>query len=210
MKYVVADGQPAMAMLVERLLMNVRISVADEIHTVQSGERLLEVLIRSESQASIAILDPAIGALKRLALIRDLRERCPATRLIVYAAEESPFLATRIIAEGVRGYVFKTSPTRTLIRAVKQVQADDTFYDPRIDFQRAKTDPWSSLTPKQQEVCLLVLRHGSIRRVAESEKRNYDTIWTHWSNAKKALGLRHEAELAKHFYEKGLMHLLDD
>jgi DNA-binding NarL/FixJ family response regulator len=210
MKYVVADDQPAMAMLVERLLKSARGAIADEIHAVRSSERLFDVLIGTEARADIVIVDPAIAGLKRIALLRALRQCCPPARLIVYASDDSPFLAARIIAEGVSGYVLKTSPTRFLLQAIQQARDGATFCDPRIDFGRADADPWSSLTPKQQRVCVSILRHGSIGRIAEREGKTYDTIWTHWSKAKKALGIRHEAELAKCFYEKGLMHLLDD
>jgi DNA-binding NarL/FixJ family response regulator len=210
MKYVVADDQPAVVMLIERLLKSARGRIANEIHAVRSSERLFEVLIRSEASANIVILDLAIAGSKRVDLVCALRRRCPTARLIVYTGDESPFLAARVIAEGARGYVFKTSPIQSLMQAIQQVHTDNTFYDPRIDFDRANADPWSSLTPKQQRVCVLILRHGSIGRIAERERKTYDTIWTHWSKAKKALGIHHEAELAKYFYEKGLMHLLHD
>ncbi|MGO1070840.1 response regulator [Lysobacter sp. CA199] len=210
MKYVVADHQPAMARLVERLLRRSQGCSVAAIHMAHSSERLLELLGQSGFGACIVIVDPALPGLQRIALVRALRQLCASADLIVHAGEESPFLAVDLIAEGVRGYVFKSSAAWAMAQAIAQVRAGEVFYDPRIDFARVQSDSWSALTPKQREVCLLILRHGSIGRIAEGQRRNYDTIWTHWSKARKRLGIEHEAELAKQLYDKGLIHLLDD
>ncbi|MEH6414570.1 response regulator [Pseudomonas sp. CGJS7] len=210
MKYVVADHQPAMARLVDGLLRRSQGCSVETVRIARSSERLQEVLIQLGRDACIVVLDPAIPGLQRIALVRAVRQHRARVRLIVHAGDESPFLAARLIAEGVSGYVLKSSASAVLAQAIRQVRAGDAFYDPSIDFERVRADPWSALTPKQQEVCVLILRHGSIGRVAERERRNYDTLWMHWSKARKSLGIEHGAELAKHFYDKGLMHLLDD
>lgn len=210
MKYVVVDDQPAMSLLIEQLLKRLRTRITDPIHAVHSSDRLIEVLDRTAPDRTIVILDLALPGLKRLGLVQTIRRRYPEVSVIAYSGDDSPFLATDVIKEGAQGYVCKTSPITTLIQAIQDVQAGRAFLDPRLDFARAKADPWNALTPRQQEVCLLILRYGSVRQVAEAEGRNYDTIWNHWSNAKKGLGVGHEAELAKYFYSNGLKYLLDD
>lgn len=210
MKYLVTDDQPAFAMLITKLLKELRGSPEDEVIAAHSASELLEILQRSSSDELIVILDLLMPGLSRLDLVRAVRALAPSARIIAYSGSESVFLAKDVIKAGVHGYVSKQSSPDHLAEAVRSVADGGTYFDPWIDLSRAESEPWSSLTPKQREVCVLIMRHGNATQAAKADRRAYDTIWNHWSDARAKLGITYETELAAYFYSKGLDYLLDE
>ena len=209
MKYLVTDDQPAFAMLIERLLKELRGSPTDEVVAVYSANELLEMLQQSSLDELVVVLDLLMPGLSRLDLVKAVRAHAPSARIIAYSGSESVFLARDVIKAGVHGYVSKQSSPGNLTEAVKIVAAGGKYYDPWIDLNRVESEPWSSLTRMQREVCVLIMRHGNATEAAKVDRRNYDTIWHHWTQARAKLGITHETELATYFYNKGLDYLLD-
>ena len=199
-----------MALMIARLLERLRNNADEPIDTVHGSRALFGLLEQMPALPALVVLDLSLPGLKRLRLLRLLRERHPRAMVLAYTDDPSPFLAMDAIRIGVQGYVRKHSTVATLVRAVRALQKGRGFHDPRIGLEQVQSHPWMRLTPRQREICLLLYQHGSVRRTAEAEGKDYDTIWNHWANARRRLGIRREAELAKYFHVNGLMYLVDD
>ena len=73
--------------------------------------------------ADVAIVDLSLRTSSGLDLIKDLRERHPATAIVVLSMHEELFYAERALRAGALGYVTKRESTGRIVEAIREVRA---------------------------------------------------------------------------------------
>ncbi|MEY2152318.1 response regulator [Rhodanobacter sp. 115] len=209
--FVVADDHPSVAMAVCQICES-RLGVArEQFVTAQCSRTLLELCSKASPLPRIIVLDLVMpGDLKRAALVRAVHDADRSARLVVYSADESPFLVKAVTRAGAMAYVSKSSSTSVLVDAILAVSEGRTYTDSRIDFSALENHPWVSLTESERSVLLAFSRGRNANEIVAATGRSYSTVTTHKYNGLQKLQLRDVTGLVPYLYENGLTCELDD
>ena len=189
---------------------NLDVSPRDIIE-VGDSDQLLEVVSQPEYARAIILLDMLMpGRLKRIQLVREIRQRAPFARIVVYTAYESPLMAQEALNLGVQGYVLKSSTMAVLLYAMKLVTQGYRFEDPAINVARVESHLWWTLTPRESEVVAALCKDWTAEKICKKYKLSLKTFSAHKRNAMKKLGLVEEAGLSNYLRDQGLDYLLDE
>ena len=97
--------------------------VGDEGSLIDGVERL---------KPSVAIVDLALARGNWLALLRTLRERAPASKLIALSMYDELSVARAAMAAGAHGFVLKRAIATDMLDAIDTVLRDESFISPRV------------------------------------------------------------------------------
>jgi DNA-binding NarL/FixJ family response regulator len=208
--YVVADDHPSVTIAIRQVLVET-FGVRDmNIESVTTSADLLALSGQASNRTRVVILDLVMpGDLKRAALVKALASRDSSMRILIYTADESPFLARATLAGGGLGYVAKTSPTSVLMDAIAAVRDGHQFIDSHIDLDSTLKHPWSTLTESERAVLVALCRGAKPHEIVQATGRSYSTVTTHKYNGLSKLGVRDGNDLLAYIYENGLLHELD-
>lgn len=140
--------------------------------------------------------------------VAELRERAPATRIVLLTMERDLSLARRALDDGASGYLFKDAAHLELIEAVRAA-AEGRRYVPAAvaaGFERAeRTGGRDPLSPRETEVLRLVALGHTNREIAARLKISVRTVETHRTHLQQKLGLSARPELTRYALAHGLL-----
>lgn len=177
------------------------------VRLAHSVGELFELLDRQP--ADVLTLDLTMpGAIKRIELLRAVRIRAPATRILVYSSDSSPCLVAAALEAGAMGFVPKGASISSLLSGMSAVGRGERYIDPTIQSQDA-SHPWRLLTAAERNVLKALVGGRTIKQVAGDTGRSYPTVATLRSSGMRKLKLRANEELAVYFHHHGLLYELD-
>jgi DNA-binding NarL/FixJ family response regulator len=97
------------------------VMVADEVSLFESAGRL---------QSDLAVVDLALSRGNGLELVRRLRGRFPAMKLIIVSVHDQPILSDSVLRAGANGFVVKRAMATDLLVAADAVLAGQQFVSP--------------------------------------------------------------------------------
>ncbi|MGO9247653.1 MAG: response regulator transcription factor [Solirubrobacteraceae bacterium] len=128
----------------------IRVVLADDHDLVRSsvrrlldGEEDVEVIAEAGDLAGavrhvqdhrpcVLVLDLMLPDGSSLQAIGPLRERVPATRIVVMTMENSPAFAQSVLAAGAAGFVSKELADGELVQAVRAAALGERYVSPRV------------------------------------------------------------------------------
>ncbi len=156
----------------------------------------------------VLVLDLNMPGGSSIATISRLRERAPATKVVVMTMEADPVFAQRAFAAGALGFVAKERADEELAAAVRAAARGQEFVSPqvaaRLDaLHRALSD--DALSAREVEVLrLIALGHTSVE-IARMLHLSPRTVESHRANIHRKLGLATRAELVRYALRRGLL-----
>lgn len=219
------EATPIRVMLLddhELLLLGVSHSLARQrgievIGAYTTSRNLLEGLRQIE--ADIVILDYSLGPgeVDGINLIKVIRNRYPATRIIVLSSLHTPSTVALCLRCGVAGFVGKDLNARTLLTAIFTVMEGEQYLDEAMrqalqcttvtlhplhatedaDEPIAALVSTASLTHREREVLRCCLDGLSVTAIGRKFSRSIKTISAQKQSAYRKLGLRSDNELFK-------------
>ncbi|MET3224353.1 DNA-binding NarL/FixJ family response regulator [Bradyrhizobium japonicum] len=93
-------------------------------------------LFKSEAP-DLVIMDLSMPGIGGIEAVRRIRQWDKSARILVFTMHQNAGFAVQAIRAGARGYVTKTSPPETLVRAVMDVLAGRIAISPDIDHELA-------------------------------------------------------------------------
>ena len=208
MKVVIADDHPAITMFTTELVSR-RLSGGDHIEVVSSADDLVELLHGEAEVVGVVILDLTMpGRWKRLQLVRQVRTIVPTARVMVYSASDEPLLVAAILAEGVQGFVLKSSPKASLLAGLDATLQGVDYVDPAIELDQAQGHPWLTLTEAERGVFVALANGVDLRTLAAERDRSPKTIEAQKYSALNKLGIK-PSEIAPYVTQHGLRYELD-
>jgi len=161
----------------------------------RSGEEAYALAERYKPD--VALVDLFIGEESGPEICQQLRERSPATKVLLIsgAGRISPSAAT---AAGASGFIPKDWGAVDIARAVRMVGLGMTVFQPQGDGDVA------SLSPREREVLDLIAAGSTNREIAAALHLSPHTIHEHTSSLYRKLGARNRADAVQRAHRAGL------
>jgi DNA-binding NarL/FixJ family response regulator len=190
------------------------LDIVGEAGTSQEGLRLA-----ATHQPDIALVDIALPDQSGIELIRFIKERSPATRVLVVSMHAKIDYIVKAFRAGALGYVVKESAADMLLDGIKHVLDGNYFMDTAISQKvvrklaglspkekvEAAGNVYDRLTAREQEVMTLLAQGGTTRRIAETLYISPKTVENHRANIMRKLGLHSTFELIRYAAKLGLI-----
>ncbi|GLR84699.1 response regulator [Bradyrhizobium iriomotense] len=168
-----------------------------------------------ESAPDLIIMDLSMPGIGGLEAIRRIRQWDKAAKILVFTMHQNAGFAVQAIRAGARGYVTKTSPPETLVRAVMDVLAGRVAISPDIDHELAlsrlagESSATDVLTAREFEVLRLLLAERSTEEIAETLHVSPKTVANLHSLIKGKLGVESDIELVRLALRQGILTEVD-
>ncbi len=205
--------------------MSLRILIADDHGVLRAGLRALlneetdhevvgeastgEEALRAAAslRPDVVLVDLSMPGMGGIELTRKLREKLPATKVLVLTVHEDAALLREAISAGAAGYVVKRAVESELLAAIESVQRGELYVHPSmtralLDSQKSappasrRGDP-EALTRRESDVLRLITRGYTNRQIADELDLSVRTVETHRANILGKLGLSTRAELVR-------------
>jgi DNA-binding NarL/FixJ family response regulator len=199
-RVLLADHQPLTLRGLQTVLEEEGIRVVERC---TDGEAVLAAIERS--RPDVAVIDATLADGDGTAVLRALRERGLASRVVLLAAAMDQKALVDAVRLGVDGIVRKDEATRALVSCVRNVHAggrwvpDDLYR--RIVRVEAAFGGLEGLTPREAEVAVEVAEGRSNKEVAERLGIANGTVRIHLHNIFRKLGIQNRVELANRVRE---------
>jgi DNA-binding NarL/FixJ family response regulator len=216
----------------------IRVLIADDQRVVRDGLSMLVALIdgvevvgtacdgaeavrlAEAHRPDVIMMDLRMPGTDGIAATADLRERLPATRVLVlttYADEDAIVPALRA---GARGYLTKDASAEQIEAAIRAVHARQTHLDPAVQERLVATvlsrpgaaapspglgrKPPDGLTAREAEVLTLLASGLSNAEIARHLYLSNATVKTHINRIFAKTGARDRAQAVRYAYQHGL------
>jgi DNA-binding NarL/FixJ family response regulator len=166
----------------------------------------------------LLILDIGMPELNGVDVARQILRVNPSQRILVLTEVDSERVVRDCLDAGVRGWVFKSEGTDSLIGAVEALQRRNSIFSSRVsDMIMTKHldrngvapagDGGPELSPRQREVVQLLAESKTSKEVAMILNLSVKTAETHRSNIMSKLRLHSIAELVLYAVRNGIVYV---
>lgn len=206
-RVLLVDDQPLLRAGVRRVL-----EAEPDLRVVGEAGHGEEALVRiAEHDPELVVLDLNMPGMDGFAVLRELRARGAAQRVLVLSLHSDPAYVSRAVREGADGYLLKDTAVQELPRAIRAVMAGSGFYSPGAQFalgeaMRATEKPaLARLTRREIEVLVAIAEGKPSKAIAYELGIGLRTIETHRANLMRKLELHSVAELTRFAIANGLI-----
>lgn len=209
--------------------MGIRVLLVDDHAIVREGYRRLiekhsgiEVVAEADGAASgyeafkksapdVVVVDISMPGRGGIDLIRQIRQRDAAARILVFSMHASATYAQQAFRAGARGYVTKSSPPEVLVSAIRDVYAgrpalcaeiNQAIATSRLSGETLAVD---ELSPREFEILRMILSAKSTDEIAQAFNLSPKTVANYHYEIKSKLGVRSDIELVYLCMRQGLV-----
>ncbi|MGV1050393.1 MAG: LuxR C-terminal-related transcriptional regulator [Solirubrobacterales bacterium] len=140
--------------------------------------------------------------------VAELRERSPATQIVLLTMERDLTLTRKALDDGALAYLFKDAAHLELIEAVRSAAAGERYLPAAVEAGLAKKEDdgeRQTLSPRETEVLRLMALGHTNREIAEQLELSVRTVETHRSHIQQKLGLSSRPELTRYALDNRLI-----
>ncbi|WP_341854409.1 response regulator transcription factor [Brachybacterium sp. GPGPB12] len=165
------------------------LEVLGEAGTVAEGARLI-----AETTPDVAVVDLQPPDGDGLELCEQIAEASSATRRLILTSHARPGYLKRALAQGVLGFLPKTTSAERLARAVRSVANGRRAIDPELAAETISSGD-SPLTPREADVLEFAADGAPVEQIARRAHLAPGTVRNYLSSAqaKPQAANRHEA-----------------
>jgi DNA-binding NarL/FixJ family response regulator len=168
-----------------------------------------------ELKPDVLVLDLMMPGLNGLEVARQMRERAPATKVIVLSMHSNDAYVVEALRNGVAGYVLKQADAHALLDAVRAVRAGGCYLSPPLSREKLARwesetkatmfDPYDTLSTREREVLQLAAEGLTSAAIGARLKIGRRTVESHRANVQHKLGIKSHAELVRLAVKRGLV-----
>lgn len=212
-KVFIADDHPVVALGLKCLLSkSERIEI---VGTAFSSKELFSEL--PQKRPTVLILDlhmPGIDFYENIAWVK---AHAPWVKILAYSGYYTTDLVRSLLAEGVHGYVAKSSRPEELLEAISTILNGGTFVAPPADSKSDNCPATNhpelqddfkkrlSLSKREQEVLVLISEGLSSLNIGKTLFISKHTVETHRKNILRKLDFNSSTELVRFAVQNGLV-----
>jgi len=190
-----------------------------------SGKEGLEYCLRTKPD--LLAVDLFLPDLHGLEIVREVRARLPATRILVLTGHPDGDLPARLVAQGVHGFVDKAAPLSYIMQAMESLMEGGMFFATHVPPKGATpsaqaalpkvaagalSDPEAFsleavkvLSAREIEVARLVAEGFSSKELAARLGLSVRTVEKHRANIMEKVGVHEVASLVRWCVQTGLV-----
>ena len=156
-----------------------------------------------QSKPQISIIDINLPDLSGYELLRKIRKRDPAAKVIMFSVNDDPAFVVRAVELGAKGFVCKGDDPQSLVDAVREVAKGTSFVSPQLARSvtfasaEARAHPAGQLNNRELEILRLLAKGRKIAQIAEALGLSYKTIANTTTLLKQKLGAQAHADLVR-------------
>lgn len=215
--------------------MSTRILLVDDHAVVRMGLRMLleaddslEIVGEAASaedainacdqlEPDVVLMDIGLPDISGIDATRAIKQRRPITAVVALTIHEDEEYFFKMLEAGASGYVPKRAAPEELLDAIRIAALGDVYIYPSLakllvrdylaqqsEFQPDES-PLNSLTPREQEVLILLAEGQSNSQIAETLNISPKTVSRHRENIMAKLNLHSRTELVKYAIRKGII-----
>ena len=164
--------------------------------------------------ADVLILDLSLPHIGGIDLVRLIRQKRPALRILVFTMQPEDRLALYLIQAGIQGYVCKDRPVSDLLAAIRAVAKGDRWLSPRLQHLVNEEDsgsqrqPHERLSPRESQVFTLLLSGKSVNEIAQNLEIGASTASNHLMRIREKLGVETTQEILIYAHRAGPAELM--
>jgi DNA-binding NarL/FixJ family response regulator len=162
------------------------------------------IALLDTTEPALVIVDLTLKAGHGLHLVKQISQRAPRTRIVVFSAHEEALFGERSIRAGAHGYVNKQEGQDQVIAAMRAVLRGERYLSAESIQRligraagRAKASGIESLSDRELEVFELIGRGKGTRAIAQELHLSVHTIESHRENIRAKLSLENGSELVQ-------------
>ena len=173
----------------------------------------------------LLIVDLYLPGMHGLEVVREIRAKLPATRILVLTGHPDGDLPARLISQGVHGFVDKSAPINYVIQAIESVIAGGMFFATNVPpktsaagAQQPKVEPSvktgppvasldaiKTLSARELEVIRLVAEGHSSKEIADRLDLSVRTVEKHRANIMDKINVKEVASLVRWCIHAGIV-----
>jgi two-component system, NarL family, response regulator NreC len=214
--------------------MRTRILVADDHGLIRRGIRTLlsvdpdldvvaeasdgmqAVALAEKHLPDIAVIDISMKALNGIDTILQVVQRSPRTSVVVLSMFCDERYVNRAVRAGAKAYVLKDSSDEDLLRAIRALQAGQTFFSPEVakilldvyarSLEHGTVADWHQmLTPRERQVYQMLAEGKTNKVIAGQLGVSIHTVETHRIRIMSKLDLHNMADLVLSAVRHGIV-----
>ena len=187
----------------------------DVVGDVANGRDAVQ--LAEELTPDVVLMDVVMPGLNGLDATRQIRKRCPNTRVLILSGYEEEEQIIEALRAG--GYLIKESDIGELLLAIQAVSRGNTYFssalserDQSNDFLvRARSGDaragFDRLTDREREVLQLIAEGHSNQSIADQLVISVKTVEAHKAHIMSKLGARNRTDLIRYAIRRGIIGL---
>jgi len=215
MRILIVDDHPVMRE-------GIRVSLRDldaSLDFVEAGD-LPEAVqaARTNAPIDLVLFDLALPGVSNIEALRKFRESLdPCPPVVVFSATDDAEVVETALDAGAMGYIPKTSTPAVLEQALRLVLANGIYVPPTVLLRHGAVRPGAEapapkrlrklselgLTPRQQQVCALMVKGRPIKQIARELDISTATVKTHLQPILRSIGVMNRTEAIVALYRLG-------
>ena len=182
-----------------------------DLHVCCEAEDSRQALQAFESgRPDFAIVDITLRNGFGIDLVKQLKERDPALRVLVLSMHDESVYGERALRAGAGGYLNKQQATRKIVEAIRRILAGDIYVSEKLagsllhksaGSPAAGGNPTDVLTDRELEVFRLLGRGLGVRQIAGKLFVSTRTVEAHREHIKQKMKFRSSRELLRYAIE---------
>lgn len=179
--------------------------VGDGMSALEAAEKV---------KPELAVVDLGLPRLGGLELIRCLRDRFPAVKLLILSGEAEEYQVREAVRLGVSSYLLKVNAGAELVQALQAVACGNAYFSPEVAVMLAQgyrkvlaETSASPLSDRERQILTLVAEGRNTKEIAHALTISAKTVEAHRKHIMDKLGLFSVAELTKYALREGLTKL---
>ena len=173
-----------------------------------NAEDALKALPREKP--NVVLMDINLPGMNGVECVRQLKQLCPTTQVIMLTVYEDPENIFNALAAGETGYMLKRTPRAELLEAIRDVLKGGSPMTTHIarkvvqSFQRpgATSQPTDDLSPREKEVLDCLAQGFLYKEIAEKLGISYETVHTYIRRIYEKLQVRTWTEAVAKFLRR--------
>jgi two-component system, NarL family, response regulator len=168
-----------------------------------SGPAALELY--GKEAPDVVLLDLRLPGLSGVEIIRLLRERNPAVRIIAVTTLDQEEEIFRALEAGAQGYLLKDMRTEDLVEAIRAVHRGERWIAPLAAARLAERLTRKELSDRELEILAFLAQGKSNKEIAGALFLAEDTIKWHMKSLLEKLGTHDRTQAAVLAIQRGLV-----
>ena len=182
----------------------------------EAGDGIEVIRLVEKHKPDLVLLDLAMPKMSGLSALKDIKNRCPETKVLALTFHSSEEYILEAFESGADGYCLKKDSHAELLAAIKNILSGKSFISPAISSKvlegylegrkklKRKTS-LETLTQREKEVLKLVGEGYSSIEIGDILCISSKTVDKHRSNIMNKVNLHSAASLTAYAIEKGLV-----